>query len=169
MEHGLTRHFEFGIGPKVFARIVVPVRNPYETIPSLLKLVRTSWKKLAWEESRQRRCLEFLAHQAFHPYRHPLEVLERMPEVPHAVVDYRDLLSEPAATIEGIYRDLGLEITPSYREVLLGEGKRARKHKTGHRYSLEEFGLEADAIHSELAELFDRFGWDHEGPPQGTH
>ena len=151
------------------ARIVVLVRNPYETIPSLLKLVRTSWKKLAWEESRQRRCLEFLAHQAFHTYRHPLEVLESMPEVPHAVVDYRDLLSEPAATIEGIYRDLGLEITPSYREVLLGEGKRARKHKTGHRYSLEEFGLEADAIHSELAELFDRFGWDHEGPPQETH
>ena len=89
-----------------------------------------------------------------------------MPEVPHAVVDYRDLLSEPAATIEGIYRDLGLEITPSYREVLLGEGKRARKHKTGHRYSLEEFGLEADAIHSELAELFDRFGWDDDGRPQ---
>ena len=30
----------------------------------------------------------------------------------------------------------------------------------GNRYSLEEFGLEADSIHKELAELFDRFSWD---------
>jgi hypothetical protein len=142
------------------ARIVVPVRNPYETIPSLLKLMRSGWKRLAWEEARQQRCLEFLGNQSFHTYKHPLEVLARMPEVPHSVVDYRDLLSEPAETIERVYRDLGIEMSQSYREVLLGEGKRAREHKSDHRYSLEEFGLEADAIRSELSELFDRFGWD---------
>ncbi|MFP8879970.1 MAG: sulfotransferase, partial [Myxococcota bacterium] len=148
------------------ARIVVPVRNPYETIPSLLKLMRTGWKSLAWEEERQQRCLTFLGNQSFHTYKHPLEVLARMPEVPHSVVDYRDLLSEPAATIERVYRDLGFELSPGYREVLAGEGKRARKHKSGHHYSLEEFGLEADAIRSELAELFDRFGWDDDRQPQ---
>ncbi len=144
------------------ARIVVPVRNPYETIPSLLKLMRSSWKRLRWEEERQQRCLALLAHQSFHTYKYPLEVLARRPEVPHSVVDYRDLVAEPAATIERVYRDLGLELTPRYRETLLDEGKRAREHKSGHRYSLEEFGLEAGAIRSELSGLFERFRWDEE-------
>ncbi len=148
------------------ARIVVPIRNPYETIPSLLKLMRSGWKRLAWEEDRQQRCLAFLGNQSFHTYKHPLEVLARMPEVPHSVVDYRDLASDPAGTIDRVYRDLGLELSPAYREVLLGAGTRAREHKSDHRYSLEEFGLEADAIRSELAELFDRFGWDDDERPQ---
>ena len=144
------------------ARIVVPVRNPYETIPSLLKLMRTAWKRLEWEESRQQRCLEVLANQSFHTYKYPLEVLAQRPEIPHAVVDYRDLLSDPAATIERVYRELGFELSPGYHQVLLGESKRAREHKSGHRYSLEEFGLKAEAIRSELAELFDRFGWEED-------
>ena len=56
-------------------------------------------------------------------------------------------------------------MTDAYREVLLGEGKRAGQHKTSHTYSLEEFGLEADEIRSQLADLFDRFQWDAEEAP----
>jgi hypothetical protein len=55
---------------------------------------------------------------------------------------------------------LGLSISPEYREVLLAEGKRAREHRSGHRYSLEKLGLDADAIRSGLAELFERYRWD---------
>jgi len=142
------------------ARIVVPVRNPYETIPSLLKLMRRGWMRLQWDADRQARCLAVLANQSFHTYTHPLDVLSHRPDVPHAVVDYRDLMSEPAAAIERVYRDLGIEVSPAYREILLREGKRASEHTSSHRYSLEEFGLQADAIRSELSELFDRFGWD---------
>ncbi|MCP5041207.1 MAG: sulfotransferase, partial [bacterium] len=79
-------------------------------------------------------------------------------------VDYRDLTSRPAETIERVYEQLGLEISTQYREVLLAEGKRARKHETSHRYSLEEYGLGADEIRVELADLFDRFQWDKSPP-----
>ena len=48
--------------------------------------------------------------------------------------------------------------------MLAAEGKRAGKHKSGHSYSLAEFGLEADAIRTQLADLFERFGWDEEPP-----
>jgi len=144
------------------ARIVVNVRNPNETIPSLLKLVRAGWKQLGWDEARQQRCLEILADQSWHTYRHPLEVLDRNPGIRGAVVDYRDLTSDPAATIERVYRDLDLPMSEAFREQLASEGKREREHKTRHRYSLEEFGLEADAIRTELADLFERFQWDAE-------
>jgi len=144
------------------ARIVVPVRNPYETIPSLLELMRSGWKALGWDPARQQRCLSILADQSFHTYLYPLEVLARHPEVPHAVIDYRDLVSDPAASIESIYRAIGLSISPEYREVLLAEGKRARQHKSGHSYSLEKFGLDAGAIRNGLADLFEQYGWDKE-------
>lgn len=145
------------------ARFVVPLRNPYETIPSLLKLVRSGWRGLDWDRERVDRCLRVLAEQSFHTYQAPLEVLAHHPEAPHAIVDYRDLVSDPAATIERVYRKLGLALTPAFREQLLAEGKRAREHESRHRYSLEEFGLEADAIRSRLGPLFERYGWDDEG------
>ena len=86
------------------ARIVVPMRNPHETIPSLLELMRSGWKALGWDPARQQRCLEILADQSFHTYLYPLEVLARHPEIQQAVIDYRDLVSDPAASIEQIYR-----------------------------------------------------------------
>jgi hypothetical protein len=145
------------------ARIIVNVRDPNETIPSLLKLMRASWKELGWDPERQRQCLKILAEQSWHTYLHPIEYLDAHPEVPGAIVDYRDLITEPAATIERIYRDLGWTMSDAYREILAGEGKRARDHQTRHRYSLEEFGLEADAIRTELGSLFERFQWDSPG------
>jgi hypothetical protein len=142
------------------ARIVVPVRHPYETIPSLLELMKTSWSLYHWDEARTQRSLGALAEQSFHTYRHPLEVLARHPETRHAIVDYRELVAEPRRTIERVYEQLGFEITPAFRDVLLGEEKRARRHETRHRYSLAAFRLRPDAIRSELADLFERFGWD---------
>jgi len=150
------------------ARIVVPIRNPYETIPSLLKLVSSGWRRLKWDPERVERCLRIMAEQSFHTYTHPLEVLERHPATARAVIDYTELVADPAATIEQAYRDLDLPMTESFREVLAQQGKRAQEHRSGHSYSLEEFGLEADAIRAALPDLFERYGWDTD-PSHGRH
>ena len=144
-------------------RVIVNIRNPHETIPSLLKLMRGGWKALDWDDETQRRTLQVLVDQSFHDYMHPLETLEAHPETRGAVVDYRDLTADPAATIEGIYRDLDLPLSDEFRAELAKQGKRERDHKTNHEYSLEEFGLEADAIRDRLGVLFGRFGWDEGG------
>jgi len=150
------------------ARFVVNIRDPRETIPSLLKLLRASWKQLGWEEARQRRCLEVLVDQSWSSYRHPLDTLEENSATQAAIVDYRDLIGDPAATIERVYQDLGLPMSDDFREVLTGEGKREGKHKTRHTYSLEEFGLESDAIRDQLGDLFERFHWDAEDAGIGS-
>jgi hypothetical protein len=153
------------------ARIVVPMRNPYETIPSLLKLMRVSWSLRRWDEAEMNRSLRVLAEQSFHTYLHPLEVLERHPETRRAIVDYRELVAQPKRTLERVYAELGFSVTPELAARLEDEQRRARAHATSHRYSLEEFGLEAGAIRAALAELFARYRWDEEparaaaGPP----
>ncbi len=69
-------------------------------------------------------------------------------------------MADPAAAIEHTYEQLGFPITPEFRQVLVSEGKRARRHESGHSYSLAEFGLEANEIRTQLADLFERFRWD---------
>jgi hypothetical protein len=142
------------------ARFIVNVRDPNETIPSLLKLVRAGWKQLGWDPERQNRCLAILANQSWHTYKHPIEFLDAHPQVKGAIVDYRDLTADPAAAIGKLYQDLELPMSAEYREKLAGEAKRERDQSKRHTYSLEEFGLEPEAIRKNLAELFERFGWD---------
>jgi hypothetical protein len=142
------------------ARIVVNVRNPNETIPSLLKLLDGGYQILGWDESRRARTLRILAEQSFDTYLRPLDFLAQNPHVRGSVVNYRDLVSNPANVIEEIYADLGLEMTSEYRELLLKEASGSRGHTSKHRYSLEEFGLDANEIQDRLAALFRRFEWE---------
>jgi hypothetical protein len=147
------------------ARIVVPMRNPYETIPSLLKLMKVSWSLRRWDEAEMSRSLRVLADQSFHTYLYPLEVLARHPETRRAIVDYRELVAQPKRTLERVYAELGFPVSPEVAALLDEEQRRARAHATSHRYSLGEFGLEAGEIRAALAELFARYRWDEEAPP----
>lgn len=148
------------------AQIVVPLRNPYETIPSLLKLMKVAWGMRKWSEAEMQRSLRVLAEQSYHTYEYPLEVLARHPELSQSVVDYTDLVAEPKRVIERVYADLGLPVTPAFAERLAAEQQKAKRHETSHSYSLAEFGLSQDEIRARLAPLFERFHWQE--PQQGT-
>ncbi len=150
------------------ARIVVMLRDPSDTIPSLLKLLQRTWKHAAWDQASIERSLRVLADQSFHSYRYPLEVLERHPEVRQAIVDYRDLIASPKRTITDLYAQLGFEVSDGFDRVLDAQEQRSRSHETTYRYSLEEFGLEADEIRTRLADLFERYDWGAERPKEGT-
>ena len=141
------------------ARIVVCMRDPGETIPSLLKLMQTGWARRRWDAARMQRSLRLLADQSFHTYRHPLAVLRRHPETPHAIVDYRDLVTAPTATVRTVYDRLGFTPSAELERALALQEARGRARESKHRYSLEEFGLERGVIEGELADLYATFGW----------
>lgn len=147
------------------ARFVVPFRNPYETIPSLLKLMKVSWKMRRWSDAEMQRSLRTLAEQSYHTYQYPLEVLARHPETPRAIVDYAQLVAEPKRVLEQVYADLGFTMSAEMERLLDEEQQRARKHESTHAYDLAEFGLKSDEIRTRLADLFERFHWDDAPPP----
>lgn len=145
------------------ARFVVLYRNPYETIPSLLKLLHVSWKHQGnVDAAKIAESTRAMIEVSYETYLYPLEALARRPDVPCALVDYRDLVAEPARTIEDVHAALGLEMTETLRRGLKEEQERARRHETEHRYSLQEFGLDDGEIHARLSPLFERFGWAKE-------
>ena len=141
------------------ARIVVTLRNPYETIPSLLKLMQRGWQIRGFAPEAMRSSLRALSQMSFHNYLHPLEVLGRHPETPRALVDYRELVASPRHAVESVYAALGLPLSAGAAAALDAEEQRSRRHETAHAYSLAEFGLDAGEIRARLAPLFERWGW----------
>ncbi|HRD10411.1 MAG TPA: sulfotransferase [Mycobacterium sp.] len=142
------------------ARFVVPVRNPYETIPSFLKLMQFAWSARKQSEADMQASFRSFVESSYHYYQHPLEVLDANPEVPSAILNYSDLVTDPAGTMHSVYDEIELEMVPEQERALAAE--KGREYRSGHTYSLEEFGLEADGIRTHLASLFDRFGWESE-------
>ena len=148
------------------ARFVILYRNPYETIPSLLKLMHMSWKRGGnMDAARIAGATRVMTDLSYEHYLLPEKALAQHPQTPVAIIDYRDLVSAPRATLERVYADLGIPLTAQAREFLAAEDASAREHETTHRYSLEEFGLEHAEIHRKLAPLFSRFNWDATPPP----
>lgn len=141
------------------ARIIVNLRDPREAIPSLLKLNLSAWKSMGWDQSRVQASLDILIEQSFYNYRHPLEVLDKHPEISYAYLNYTDLTENSAEAIEKVYQTLGIPMTETFRNVLEQKSSKEKKHSTKFRYNLEEFGLEADTLEREFADFFDRFGW----------
>lgn len=149
------------------ARFVVLYRNPYETIPSLLKLLNVGWKLQGnLSQERVRESNEVMTGLSYETYLHPREVLARHPETRHAMIDYRRLTTDPKGTIEDVYRDLGMNITPDYAAFLEAEASRTRRHETEHRYSLAEFGLDDQDIRRRLGPLFEEFQWNDTVPAE---
>ncbi|WP_150303689.1 sulfotransferase family protein [Pseudomonas saliphila] len=147
------------------ARIVLLYRNPYETIPSLLKLLHVSWKLQGNQSAESiQKSTRAMINLSYESYLQPLEVLRRHPETPCAIIDYRTLTTAPKAAMEQAYVDLGLPLSDDFMRFLTTEQNKTRKHETTHTYSLAEFGLADSEIHDRLAPLFERFNWDAQQP-----
>ena len=71
-------------------------------------------------------------------------------------------MSAPARTLRELCARLRLPVSPEFEKLLAREEARSTPHETGHRYNLEEFGLDGAEIETRLAGLFERFAWPRE-------
>lgn len=141
------------------ARIVVMVRNPFECVPSNLKLMEGNYRGKGWVRDDYAESLKVLEEQSYDCYRMPREVLAANPDVPQVVVDYRQLVAQPKATVERIYKALDLTMSNAYSKEMRERGQRAKKHSTKHSYSAEEFGMNIDRMQGELSDFFEEYRW----------
>lgn len=142
------------------ARVVVMVRNPFECVPSLLKLVEHNWRGKGWPREAYQASLDILAEMSYDCYRMPRQTLATHANTPHAIVDYRELVAQPKACTVDVYEKLGLTVTDAFAQTLEERQARSREHTTSHSYSMEEYGLEGDKIRENLADLFEEYQWD---------
>ncbi len=143
------------------ARIIYLVRNPLDTIPSFVSMMRFSWQTIgvpgnaAQDAARRQFLLEMMGHW----YRYPLERL-RAHAGRHAIVRYDDLIADPMRVVEDTYQRLGLTVGQPFRRVLRQQAAAAREHASQHDYAPADLGLDEAQIVTTFQDLFRRFDFD---------
>jgi hypothetical protein len=142
------------------ARFVYLVRHPFEAIPSFLDMFHAKWLTHSPEIEADSPEARALAAIAIDYYRYALACRKCVPEDQFIAIRYDDLVASPRDTIDRIYRHLGIEMSPSCRARLDAGIDAQRDFSSGHRYSLEQFGLSEKAIYAELKDIFSEFDFE---------
>ncbi|WP_245617743.1 sulfotransferase family protein [Nitriliruptor alkaliphilus] len=87
-----------------------------------------------------------------------MQVRDRLPDDRVVDVRYEDTVRDPVGTTRHIYDRLGLEVTPAVEEGVRAYLTDNPRDKHGsHRYTLDEFGLDADEVDAAFAGYRGRF------------
>ena len=142
------------------AGIILTHRDPVEVVPSMASLhavLRSTFSDTVdpvevgvevtrrWAEGIER----------------ALRVRDSIPDSASRFFDvrYADLVRDPFATVRGIYAHFDLPFTPAAEQRMRRFLAANPKDKHGaHRYSLEQFGLDADAARARFRAYRERFG-----------
>jgi hypothetical protein len=143
-------------------RVLCCVRDPQEVVPSQLSSLRPGARLFGYEISKPEIRDRFVDMLAFFAH-HALAVLPGLPEDRYAFVPLPELKKDVRGFVLGLYRRFGWQANPDFRAALEEDAARGRAHRSRHRYSLEEFGLEPGEVRERFGELVDRFGWNKEG------
>jgi hypothetical protein len=98
-------------------------------------------------------------------YSYAMEVLADLPTDRYAIVEYTELVADPKATVERVYEQLGLSISPAFEERLAAERSRQKRYQSFNVYSLEQFGISEAELHRKLGPILERFGFRPEDVP----
>jgi len=140
-------------------RIVHLVRNPAESIPSLISMFEVTWKSLAPHLLADGQTCRDMADLICRYYLHLHEVEQNMGPEKLLRIRYTDLVTDPKKTVYHIYNHFGITMRPEYEQLLTGEMNRARTYKSRHRYSLEQYGLSEAEIRRRLAPIYEEYGF----------
>jgi hypothetical protein len=140
-------------------RFVYTVRNPMETVPSMLDFGRTFWEsepcRKDWSVQQ-----EWIYLGLREMYRHPLQVLRQAE--PHAwqIVRFPDLMRDTERTVREIYSHLGYTVTPEFARLLQNETASQRAFRSRHKTTPEQFNLTRERVVEDFKEVFERCGFD---------
>lgn len=142
------------------ARIVYVVRSPYEAVPSFISMFSAAWKAHSAEipeNSVYHRAWGELAMD-YYVYFH--ENIKRLPQNQWCTLKYEDLVENPHREMMNIYTHFNMNVSPVFEERLKQASGRAKKYKSGHSYSLEQYGMSREEVLAKLEPVFDRYGFE---------
>ena len=137
-------------------------RDPSEAVPSMASLMQ-HWRSIGFDEislsAIGEETLTFLEVWVARGMKARSKA-EADPSCQAVFLDvhYRDLVSDPVAIIQNVYKALGLELSGSVKEKMHSYLVRKPQNKYGkHNYSLEKFGLNREQIGERFNEYIKRF------------
>jgi hypothetical protein len=142
------------------ARIIRTHRDPQKTLASSISLMGT----LKWMRCNDVDMSQAPAMLAFgYAYIYRKEIEQRsegtLPDAQFIDVQFEDVLRDPIGTVEAVYRELDWAMTDPVRQRIADYAKKKPQGSKGsHRYSLEQFGLNATEERERFRFYMERFG-----------
>jgi hypothetical protein len=138
------------------AKFIYLIRNPLKAVPSHISLKEREWQMLG-SPLEKYSCRDFIIRSSEHWYDYPLDRLRELPEDQQIVVRFDDLISDTSRTVQQIYQQFGMTLTPEFLNVLDQETIVARNYKSQHRYAIEEMGISEQELEERFAGVIDKF------------
>lgn len=133
------------------AKFINLMRSPKSVIPSSVSMYANHWRTYGDpEEAFPQTGPKVIMEQARHWYIYPHRYLKTLPENQYILIQYEDLVDDPEATIEQIYNQFGIEMTPDFQRILHAESEKSKHYKSHHDYSLGEMGLSDQQIEKQV-------------------
>jgi len=123
------------------ARFIVCVRDPSQTVPSQLSSIESGLAVFGVPTNSTRIRERLVDQLAF--YYQNLDVLAHsQPRERCAVITLPQIKAGLSDTMTGVYRQLGLPLSPAFARVLDAETGGARRYRSSHGYTLSQFDLD---------------------------
>lgn len=140
-------------------KIIYMVRNPLDVIPSIINMAQEIWYSTINIEvgySLQDKIYKTIEYN----YTYPLNLFELKPQNSYVIIKYEDLVHEPSQVIQAACKQLELEFSTRFLNILKDEEEKVKNYKSRHIYSIDQIHLTREQIISDLHDIFDRFTFD---------
>lgn len=142
------------------AKIIYPVRHPYQTIPSVTSMFSAPWKVLAddlSEKSQEYRAWGAMSQEF---YMHLYKMMERLDPDQLFYVDYEEFINNPKKIVLELYQKFGWSVNVQFLERLEQQTSHNKKYRSNHNYSLEQYGYRKEEVYYNLQPVFKKFGFE---------
>jgi hypothetical protein len=142
-------------------KFIYLVRDPLETIPSVVNLLQTAWRGLGVDEEDILEHTPAIVHSFVRDYQHAYQVLSELPKERYAIVLYEDLVHAPEATVRRVYEEVGLPLSDKFAAKLHEACQRAADREPKAPHAPEKFGIDIDEIKRPLRPMMEELGiWE---------
>ncbi len=150
------------------ARFIGCLRNPSQSVPSQINSILIGAKLFDGRDTTAYWRQGFLEMLDYY-YRHLLDALAAMDSHQQAISVMETLACEPARTVLGFYQAFGWQAEQAFQERLAEQDRRARSYQSGHTYSLENLGVDADTLNAVFGWVYDRYTFPRpQSPPDSS-
>jgi len=137
------------------AKLIYLLRDPLETIPSVVNLLQTAWRGLGVDEEDILAHTPAIVHSFVRDYQHAYQVLQELPKERYAIVLYEDLVRDPEGTVRGVYEEVGLPLSEKFAVKLHEACQRAADREPTAPHAPETFGIDVDEITGPLRPMME--------------
>jgi len=137
------------------ARLVQTHRDPVKAVASFVSLC-AAFRGICYSSIDMKELGQQALGRLSHDFSTYLRVRKNCDPARFFDLMYRDLVADPAASVDSIYQHFGMDLSEQAREQMQGYLGRERKGG-GHSYSPEDFGLSAEQIRDHFSDYIEAF------------